>query len=105
MKKALAIVLMLIVNLAFASDWQNPDALFDATKKTSSQTIINWVTVDNVQATCESESRKRGNNGFGFAVQACSFWDKNSCTIITGKNTSIHTLGHETRHCFQGNYH
>lgn len=105
MKKALAVVLMIMVNFAFAEDWQNPDAKFDATKKINNKITITWQTVDNVQAACEAESRKVGNGGFGYAVQACSFWQQNTCTIITGKSTSIHTLGHETRHCFQGNYH
>ena len=105
MKKALAILLMVMVNVAVAADWENPDAKFDASKKLTNRTTINWITVDDVQATCEAESRKVGNGGFGYAIQACSFWQQNTCTIITAKSTSIHTLGHETRHCFQGNYH
>lgn len=105
MKKALAVVLMVMVNFAFAEDWTNPDAPFNATKKMSSKVNIEWQTVDNIQATCEKESRARGLGGFGYAVQACSFWQGNTCNIFTVKNPTIHSLGHETRHCFQGNYH
>ncbi|CAB4126046.1 hypothetical protein UFOVP181_192 [uncultured Caudovirales phage] len=105
MKKALAVVLMLAVNLVFAEDWTNPDAKFNATKKMSSKVNIEWQTVDNIQATCERESRARGLGGFGYPVQACSFWQGNTCNIFTPASTSLHSLGHETRHCFQGNYH
>ena len=73
-----------------------------------SETItLTWRTVDNVQQACEAESRRRGFNGFGYSVEACSFWNGNGteCIIITKSKTNNHELGHELRHCFQGNYH
>jgi hypothetical protein len=76
---------------------------------------ITWIQVDDVFDSCDRESKKRGNVGFpaldkGKKMDACSFWDPavnrtNVCTIITGKNTDQDTVGHEVRHCFQGNFH
>jgi hypothetical protein len=85
--------------------WTNPESKFNTNKNITNQSTIVWKAVDNLQETCERESRKRGNNGFGYQLEACSFWTGNSCTIFTSKMTSLHTLGHETLHCFQGNYH
>lgn len=88
-----------------ASAWDNPMANFDASKNKTDSVTITWRAVDNVQRVCEEESKKRGNNGFGYTVNACSFWVENQCTIITKKQVNMHTLGHEVRHCFQGNWH
>lgn len=97
MKKVL-IALVLLSNLASAET-------FDATKGDKEQMVITWRRVDNVSQACETESRKLGNGGFGYALMGCSFWTGNQCTIITGKKTDLDTLGHETRHCFQGRFH
>ena len=99
---------MLVATSVFADE--DPEANFPVGNNFTNSTTINWVSVDNVQARCEAESRKRKFGGFGYAVEACSFWDKgpnneNVCTIVTGKSTNMHTLGHETRHCFQGSFH
>jgi hypothetical protein len=108
MKKVMLIAMMLVSTGAFATE--DPEANFSVSNNFTNSTKINWVSVDNVQARCEAESRKRKFGGFGYAVEACSFWDKgpnneNVCTIVTGKYTNMHTLGHETRHCFQGSFH
>ena len=105
MKKALVIILMFIVNTASAENWRDPHALFDAKKREINKSTVTWVLTDNVQKTCEAESRKRGNKGFGFPVSACSFWSGDTCTIITGNKTTTLDMGHELRHCFQGNFH
>jgi len=86
-------------------DFRNPESRFDATKLNTNQTTITWRVVYNVQAACEQESRKLGNGGFGYAVDACSFWTGNACTIITNRKATMHELGHETLHCFQGSFH
>jgi hypothetical protein len=108
MNKAIVVALMLVATSVFADE--DPEANFPVSDNFTNSTTINWVSVDNVQSRCEAESRKRKFGGFGYAVEACSFWDKgpnneNICTIVTGKRTNMHTLGHETRHCFQGSFH
>ena len=77
---------------------------WDMTKNQGTITV-NRIAVDNVQDACEKESRRRGNGGFNFGVQACTFWQGNTCTIITAKKETHHTLGHEFYHCFAKGFH
>ena len=86
-------------------DYRDPDSSFDATKLNTNRTTINWRVVDDVQTACEKESKKLGNGGFGYMIQACSFWTDNNCTVITSKKATMHQLGHETLHCFKGSFH
>jgi hypothetical protein len=93
---------------SFAAAWEDPEAKFNTAVNKSKHSAISWIPVDNLQATCEAESRKRGLGGFGYPVEACSFWSSshNVCQVFTRSNaTTMHSLGHEIRHCFQGNFH
>jgi hypothetical protein len=38
-------------------------------------------------------------------VAGCAVWNETTCTIYTLPMTSHEILGHELRHCFEGNYH
>jgi len=111
MKKALAIALMVLTVNAQAqsymqdTSWDDPSAKFDATQTMTDQTVVIWKRVDNVQLACNAESERLGVAKIPYQVKACSFWTKNTCTIFTGKKTTQHSLGHELRHCFQGNWH
>jgi hypothetical protein len=111
MKKALATALMVLTVNAQAqsymqdTSWDNPTAQFDATQTITDKSVIIWKRVDDVQAGCNAESKRLGVATVSYQVQACSFYNKNTCTIITGKTTSQHSLGHELRHCFQGSWH
>ena len=96
---------LLLPSLVMASDWRNPEATFSTKANLTNQTTVNWLVVDNVQRTCELESRKRGFGGFGYGVAACSFWSGATCTIVTGTKPTMHQVGHEIRHCFQGAFH
>lgn len=110
MKKALLVVLLAVTSSAFSAEkWWDPIANFDARKVMTDKSNIEWHRVDNLQQVCEAESKKRNLGGFGYSVEACSFWEKgftgNTCHIFTRKDTNLHNLGHETRHCFQGAFH
>ncbi len=105
MRTSALLLLLLAVVPALANDWDNPSTPFDTKKNYTNKSTIQWVTVDNVQAECEKESHSRGYGGFNIAVQACSFYRGNECTIITHRTTTMHTLGHEVRHCFQADWH
>lgn len=87
------------------ADWDDPSRNFDTRTNDRTTMSITWLPVDNVQKVCDSENKKRGFQKFGVEVQACSFWEGDKCTIITGKKTSMHSIGHEVRHCYQGNWH
>ena len=89
----------------WAQNWRDQEAAFQTIANFTTQTTVTWLVVDNVQRTCETESRKRGFGGFGYGVDACSFWTSNRCTIVTSTKPTMHQLGHELRHCFQGSFH
>jgi hypothetical protein len=103
--KTLVFSVIFLSTTVNASDWDDPTASFDAKQNFTDTSTIKWVVVDNVQSACEKESRDRGYGGFGIKVQACSFYKGDQCTIITGKKTNMHQVGHEVRHCFQANWH
>jgi hypothetical protein len=104
------IALCLLGGIAHAATTsENPHEAFRITKVHSSNIALTLITSKNVQATCDAESKKRGLGGFLESVEACSFWDRsalnNKCTIVLPEVTNFHTIGHEMRHCFQGNWH
>ena len=111
MKTALAIALTVLTVNAQAQSymqdtaWDDPGAKFDATQTITDKSTIIWKRVDDVQAGCNAESERLGVAKIPYRVKACSFYNKNTCTIITGKKTTQHSLGHELRHCFQGEWH
>jgi hypothetical protein len=106
MKKALAVVAMLVTTNTFAY-YENPHQQFDMTHNDTNKVEITFRTSNNINQTCQAESRARGLGNFGYSVEACSFWnyDKSQCTIITSPTANFHTIGHEVRHCLQGNFH
>ncbi len=85
--------------------WENPETKFDASKNEVMDVKLRWVVVKDIDAACNAEQKKRGGKVFNFAVQACSFWQGKECIIMTPKMASIHNLGHETLHCFRGDFH
>jgi hypothetical protein len=103
--KKLFLALLLTSTAHAGVGWDSPTEYFDASKNRVDEITVKWVVTEDVQKVCERESRNRGYKGFGYAVNACSFWLGNQCTIVTSKRVNMHTLGHETRHCFQGNWH
>lgn len=102
-KTVLAALLLPVACLA--QDWRDGDAAFNAKSNFITKTTVIWVVVEDVQRSCERESHKRGFGGFGYGVAACSFWTKSQCTIVTSSKPTMHQLGHELRHCFQGSFH
>jgi hypothetical protein len=100
------LLLLMIPAMSWAFD-DNPTKPFDATKRLRDTSVITWRVVDDVQKACDEERQSTGAGKYPYKVNACvSFYlDKNTCLIITGKKTSMHTLGHEVRHCFQGHWH
>lgn len=84
---------------------ESPTKSFSTSSNRHETVKITWLTSDNPNALCNKEAKKRGYKNFGYSLQACAFWDSNVCTIITSKNPTMHNLGHEVRHCYQGDWH
>jgi hypothetical protein len=95
--------------LGYKEFHEEPNKLFGTDVNRSEMVVITWETAKNVQKSCDRESKKRGLGGFDYQVEACSFWGTrmgvNVCHIITEKKTTLATIGHEMRHCYQGNWH
>ena len=69
--------------------------------------IITWKKVDDVDSYCRQHMNEELLPYPLIKVKGCAFYnkDKTRCVIFTGKNTSMSTLGHEVRHCFEDNWH
>ena len=109
MKKAIVVAMMLVSTNVFAY-YEDPHQQFDMNHNDSNNVTIVFRQAKNITKACSEESIRRGNKPFGYAVDACSYWDRSmsgpdQCLIITGPTTNFHTIGHEVRHCLQGNYH
>lgn len=106
--KSLAILIALFASSALAYT-EDPHQTFNLANNTTNQIAVTIVPAKNVQAACEAESRRRGYGGFKISIEACSFWDSsktnNRCMIIVPVWANYHTIGHEMRHCMQGDYH
>ena len=92
---------MFISNIAVAQTIGN----IDASKNFTSTSAITWRYVGNVTEACNAERSKYGQPTFKQPSLACSFWTKESCVIVTARNTDPDTLAHEILHCFQGSWH
>lgn len=103
------IILVTFSTSVFAQLESSPMDRFDATKKLTETATITWKAVPNVQEVCSKEAQRRGKGKFGYAIDACAFWDKTPkgvvCTIVTRERPNYWDVGHEIRHCFQGNWH
>lgn len=118
MKKIIAALLVCSFGSAnaYLGTWNDPLKPFDATTNIHDKVEVIWRLSDNVAKDCETEARKRIKDfkGYGYKPEACAFWSSDKkwvfwttsvCTIITKKNPTMHDIGHEVRHCFQGHFH
>jgi hypothetical protein len=104
----LIIALTFAANCSAQTNYDNrPQRLFFTNKNEMLTNEITWIGVDSnkVVDACNRESKRRGLGGFTYEMVACSFQSKNKCTIITSNAVSMHIVGHEVLHCFQGAWH
>lgn len=97
----------LLTGVGYASDPWNAESKFNMSKNKVSDFRISVKPVSDVNKACNEEARRRGFPGYKFSVDACTFWsgDFKNCVIFTQKNTTMHILGHELRHCLVGDFH
>ena len=62
---------------------------------------IRWVVVEDISSFCQAKMSQMENK----RLLACSEYTNKSCTIYTGRTTDMAQLGHELRHCFEGQWH
>ena len=110
MKKVIAVITMFAATNVFADiekDAYDMWSLDQVMTNSSTITLVRAKNVEEVREICDRESIRRGKGRFGHKIDACSFWDLsgNKCTIVVPIRTNNDTIGHETRHCFQGKFH
>jgi hypothetical protein len=62
---------------------------------------IRWVVLDDISAFCSAKM----NLTTGQRILACSEYNNRMCIIYTGRTTDMAQVGHEIRHCFEGQWH
>jgi hypothetical protein len=106
MKKALVVLLAVVTMNANAQLEKSATEMYSIRNLVTAETQVKVIRTDNVRQTCEAESRRRGFGGFrGATMEACSFHNDRTCTIVVGYMTNNDILGHEFRHCIQGSFH
>jgi len=76
----------------------------DINDRITNTTVVTWELVDDIDATCRKiippvEIEKYTT------IYGCAQWSTNMCKIYTSTTTTAAILGHELRHCFEGNWH
>lgn len=68
---------------------------------------VRWEVRGDVATVCGRAAKLSTTQAWMTPPLACAMWNVSSkeCVIITGKKVSHVELGHELRHCFEGNFH
>ena len=78
------------------------EGMFEAKPK-AGEMRITWVAVANSTAMCKKLFPESMHHYP--IIPACAGWNELQCVIVTGITTNHQVLGHEVRHCFEGNFH
>jgi hypothetical protein len=84
---------------------ESPYDRMDYQNNITNFTYVRWIQVDNVQKACDDLK----GTPYLTPVVACAVYRSylfiNFCSIYSAKRLNMWTLGHEMRHCFQGDFH
>lgn len=109
MKLAKTVSLLIVLLPSGGSFACEAEEVFSARTRYAEEMMVNWQPVQDINATCSEERKKRGRPPYGKKVLACTFWEHSDnggeCHVFTSMDTTVETLGHEVRHCFQGHFH
>lgn len=61
---------------------------------------VQWIVADNVDSVCQGFAPAPGKT-----YAACTRFNREVCIVYTAPNLSLSVLGHEMRHCFEGQWH
>lgn len=106
--KKIIFLMVILTNMAYAQNKtydDSPTKMHSLKNLKDNMLVVSIKYSKNVQTACDVESRKIGNKGFNYKLQACAFWTKDTCTIILPKTANLHTIGHEFLHCLKGDWH
>ena len=95
--KNIPMLLACILCAGCAGTFDDPSA-FTANPKYPVVTVT-WVIAADPQKACGVDVGK------GKVLLGCAIYSGTMCKIITSRNTTMEILGHELRHCFEGQFH
>jgi hypothetical protein len=77
------------------------------TARVMNEVKVRWEVRENVAAVCSGAAKLSPTTAWMTPPVACAMWNvaTKECVIITGRQVSHVELGHELRHCFEGNFH
>ena len=86
---------------------EDPHQEFDMTHNISNNMNIAFRQALDINKACNDEALRRGYGLYTYKVEACTFWNDphTQCLVITEPTANFHTIGHEIRHCLQGQFH
>jgi hypothetical protein len=61
---------------------------------------VQWVVMEDVSEVCQGFAPIKDKT-----YVACARFNKDICIVYTKPNLSLSVLGHEMRHCFEGQWH
>lgn len=112
MKATILLLTMLFSSMSYGGEAygtydDSPTKPFDASEVKYSEMSITWKRVDkkDLLKECQKRAAKIGVTMSNDPVNGCTFWSDDTCLVITAKMTTMHTLGHEMRHCYQRAWH
>lgn len=81
-----------------------PEEDFPVANK-SKMVQITWITDSNPNERCSRMANAKPSATKRFV--GCAAYDEsaNTCTIVTSPTTTNEVIGHEMRHCFEGQFH
>lgn len=91
----------------FGTYEDDPTKVFDASSTFYDTMKISWIRVKrtNLLSKCNEVRARYGLSPTHNMLNGCTIWVNEECIIVTDIKTTMHTIGHEFRHCFQRNWH
>lgn len=108
--KILLLSLLITSTTALANMEKSAYEHYSAVDNYTNKVDITWEISDNIQKTCDNIRIKVTGKPYPYTIDACSEWSKidgstYKCRIITTRTPNNDIVGHEIRHCFQGDFH
>lgn len=102
MKVLVALLLLLSAAISPADTLRvgQDDLIFNASPNHTPK-IIEWIIVEDLDQACYGKPKNPGQG----ELRGCAKFNKTKCFVYTKKQTTLANLGHEMRHCFEGQWH
>ena len=102
MKVLVALLLLLSATITPADTLRvGQDDLIFNVKPDHTPMIIQRIVVEDLELACHGKPRNPGQG----ELRGCAKFNKTKCFVYTKKQTTLANLGHEMRHCFEGQWH